>query len=67
MSKNILEQRIPEDGSGPVASACPAHPPPQPQARLHWIQNLVLKQDTEELKKISEKIYVVLTTMVHAY
>ena len=45
----------------------PCHTPPQPQARLHWIQNLVLKQDTEELKKISEKIYVVLTTMVHAY
>jgi len=28
---------------------------------------MMLKIDTEELKKISEKIYVVLTTMVHAY
>ena len=28
---------------------------------------MMLKIDTEELKKISEKIHVVLTTMVHAY
>lgn len=49
----------------------PPHPVPHPKPRCIGYKilflSMMLKIDTEELKKISEKVHVVLTTMVHAY
>lgn len=47
------------------------HSPPAPNPHCIGYKilflSMMLKIDTEELKKNSEKIYVVLSTMVHAY